>query len=286
MSLYILSLLAIPALFLRLQSPALGATFAQRSCDIRSSNEKKSSPKRSLSDNCAMFSKQALAGGNKPFMQLQSVRGAKRKPAYPRYRAELAPLSHPKKDHAGFFQRHLKAWLGPKNIRGEYYRNKYYYPPQNHTPNYIVPNGETLVLPGKESFSRAGLDAKRNPALHPFPQNLHCRTASIISDDLKQQIYSEVVENDALPQEIAHKYGIKLARVEAIVKLQKIEKGLREQVCIHFHGAEMMRLQKNRLVFKTTPWLEHLLLNSAYFPMAHILTSRTCFPRNCKRFLW
>lgn len=194
-----------------------------------------------------MFSKQALTGGNKPFVQLQSVRGAKRKPAYPRYRAELAPLSHPKKDHAGFFQRHLKAWLGPKNIRGEYYRNKYYYPPQNNTPNYIVPNGDTLVLPGKESFSRGGVDAKRNPALHPFPQNLHCRTASIISDDLKQQIYSEVVEGDALPQEIAHKYGIKLARVEAIVKLQKIEKGLKEQVCIRCTNAEMMRLQKKSI---------------------------------------
>lgn len=178
-----------------------------------------------------MFCKQAFTSGNKLFVPLQIVRGAKRKPAYPRYRAELAPLSHPKKDHAGFFQRHLKAWLGPKNIRGEYYRNKYYYPPQNNTPNYIVPNGDTLVLPGKESFSRSGMDSKRNPALHPFPQNLHCRTASIISDDLKQQIYSEVVEVGALTQEIAHKYGIKIARVEAIVKLQQIEKSWREEVC-------------------------------------------------------
>lgn len=232
-----------------------------------------------------MFSKQALTGGKKPFVQLQSIRGAKRKPAYPRYRAELAPLSHPKKDHSGFFQRHLKAWLGPRNIRGEYYRNKYYYPPQNNTPNYIVPNGDTLVIPGKESFSRGGLDAKRNPALHPFPQNLHCRTASIISDDLKQQIYSEVVEGSALPQEIAHKYGIKLARVEAIVKLQKIEKGLREQVCTHFFGAEMMRLQKIRLVFKTTPWLEHLLLNPRRVLINQLLTFRILSPKRCKNSL-
>lgn len=177
-----------------------------------------------------MFSRSVPTPGPRLAVSLQAVRGAKRRPEYPRYRAELAPLSHPKKDHSGFFPRHLKSWLGPKNIRGEYYRNKYYYPPQNHTPNYIVPNGQTVVTPGKEEFSRP-LDQNRNPALHPFPQNLHCKTASVISEDLKQKIYSEVVENDVLPQELAHKYGIKLTRVEAIVKLQQIEKGWREQVC-------------------------------------------------------
>lgn len=211
-------------------SPEGSATLSE-SCDIRPWTENFFTVSLNTFHICAMFCKQAFTSGNKLFVPLQIVRGAKRKPAYPRYRAELAPLSHPKKDHAGFFQRHLKAWLGPKNIRGEYYRNKYYYPPQNNTPNYIVPNGDTLVLPGKESFSRSGMDSKRNPALHPFPQNLHCRTASIISDDLKQQIYSEVVEDGALTQEIAHKYGIKIARVEAIVKLQQIEKSWREEVC-------------------------------------------------------
>lgn len=177
-----------------------------------------------------MFSRTVSVSSPRLAVLLQSIRTAKRKPAYPRYRAEVEPLSHPKKDHRSFFSRHLKAWLGPKNIRGEYYRNKYYYPPQNNTPNYIVPNGNTVVTPGKEQFSRPQ-DAARNPALHPFPQNLHCKTASVISEDLKQKIYSDVVENGVLPQELAHKYGIKLARVEAIVKLQLIDKSWRETVC-------------------------------------------------------
>lgn len=187
-----------------------------------------------------MFSRTAPTGCSRQAVSLQSVRTAKRKPAYPRYRAELVPLSHPKKDHSSFFQRHLKAWLGPRNIRGEYYRNKYFYPPQNHTPNYVVPDGRTVVTPGKEQYSRP-MDFNRNPSLHPFPQNLHCKTASVISEDLKQKIYSEVVEANVLPQEIAHKYGIKLTRVEAIVKLQQIENSWREQVCtFRQFGAEMM----------------------------------------------
>lgn len=90
-----------------------------------------------------------------------------------------------------------------------------------------------MVTPGKEQYARP-MDINRNASLHPFPQNLHCKTASVISEDLKQKIYSEVVESNVLPQEIAHKYGIKLTRVEAIVKLQQIEKSWREQVCYFY----------------------------------------------------
>lgn len=185
-----------------------------------------------------MFPRSGMIGP-RSVVQIQSIRTAKRKPAYPRYKAELVPLSHPKKDHSSFFQRHLKAWLGPKNIRGEYHRNKYYYPPQNHTPNYIVPDGRPVVDPSKEFVSRYS-EVGRNPALHPFPHNLHCKTASVISDKLKQKLYNEVVVTGTLPQELAHKYGIKLTRVEAIVKLQQIEKEWREKVCILF--AERMSL--------------------------------------------
>lgn len=198
-----------------------------------------------------MFSKPtSLATGpcNSCLGQVRTFR--KRMAARPlKYKPELAPLSHPQKDHSGFLPRHLKAWMGPKNIRGEYYRNKYYYPPQDNTPKYIVPDG--ITLQDQKSFGKPFGTMGHNPALHPFHNNLHCKTASIISDDLKQTIYSEVVEKSMHTQEVAHKYGIKLARVEAIVRLQKIERSWREEVCYFEHG-EMMRLQKIRLVLKTT----------------------------------
>lgn len=172
--------------------------------------------------------------------QLQQVR-YKRRPAYPNYKAPIAPLTHPKKDHSSVLRRQLKAWLGPRNMKGEYFRNKYYYPPQDHKPNYIVPNGESVVDPSKREEGRVfGADG-RNPALHPFPANPACKTASVISDSLKETIYERVVVNGEDTQVIANDYKIKMARVEAIVQLQKIEKQYQQQVCIHsFYDDDIM----------------------------------------------
>ncbi|OBA24352.1 hypothetical protein METBIDRAFT_35415 [Metschnikowia bicuspidata var. bicuspidata NRRL YB-4993] len=175
-----------------------------------------------------MFPRSSIVSGPRPVVPLQSVRYARRKPEYPRYRAQLAPLTHPKKDHSGFFRRHMKAWLGPKNLRGEYHRNKYYYPPQDHKPNYIVPDGNPVDL-GEGTQAYARLDDKRDPSLHPFPHNTHTKTGLIVSDELKQKIYSEATEEHTLAQELAHKYGLKLSRVEAIIRLQTIEKSWREK---------------------------------------------------------
>ncbi|CUM62653.1 uncharacterized protein PRCAT00000207001 [Priceomyces carsonii] len=172
-----------------------------------------------------------FGGRYSPFYQ--QVRTLKRRLAYPQsYKAEADPQTHPKKDHSSFFQRHLKKWLGPMNIRGEYYRNKYYYPPQNHKPNYIVPDGKTIVDPSTPVIpdERRYNNTKRDPSLQPFPQNPHCRTALMISDELKNKIYEEVNLNGMHVQEVAHKYGIKISRIEAIVKLQSIEKKWKEQV--------------------------------------------------------
>jgi hypothetical protein len=165
----------------------------------------------------------------------QSVRG-KRTIAYPIYEKQHYPaLKHASKDHSGINKRALEGWLGPRNIRGEYYRNRYYYPSQNHTPNYIVPNGQTVVdgTYKPQEYVKPMLNAQgRNPALHPFPQNTYTKTASVISDDLKTKICDDVNENGLHSQEAAHKYGLKIARVEAIVRLNKIEKQMKQEVCI------------------------------------------------------
>lgn len=177
----------------------------------------------------------ALAG-----LQRQQVRTLKRKLAYPQaYKMEVVPLTHKKKDHSSLFQRHMKAWLGPVNARGEYYRNKYYYPPQNHKPNYIVSDGQLVVDTSREApETRRFGNSKRNPALHPFPQNEFCKTASMVSSNLKDKIAAEV-QGGAHSQEVAHKYGIKIPRVEAVVKLHAIEQQWKEKV--RFFMGTLMR---------------------------------------------
>lgn len=166
---------------------------------------------------------------------IQQVRFlSRRKYAYPQaYKAEVDPQTHPKKDHRTWFRRHLKAWLGPMNIRGEYYKNKYYYPPQDHKPRYIVQDGKTdgTVAEAENSGGFQRFQAPRSP-LQPFPENPHCKTNVMLSHDLQSKLHTELTKNSLSPQQVAHKYGIKIGRVEALAKLYEIKQQWQQQVCI------------------------------------------------------
>lgn len=158
---------------------------------------------------------------------VQAARGfrRKRKADYFRVPEGFLPKPDPK-SHDGPLKRQLKVFLGPKNIRGEYYTNKYCYPPQNHQPLYIDENNFPRVTPGVEVFQR---NPSRDLSKFPFPHNRHTQTAQVILEDMKQKIFSEVVEKGVHVQEVAHKYGIRLPRVEALVKLQHIERQWRSE---------------------------------------------------------
>lgn len=184
------------------------------------------------------------ASGSTPIQRgisLQQVR-YRRQLAYPSYTREIPPKSHPKKDHSSSFQRALKKWLGPKSITGEYYRNKYYYPPQNHRPNYVVPDGKSVIEAGKPrggptSVAFGAEAPRRDPSLNPFPQNIYCKTNHMIPHELKEKICEDINENGLHIQEASNKYGISLERIEAILKLSTIEKewsaNSGESVCIN-----------------------------------------------------
>ncbi|CAI5756407.1 unnamed protein product [Candida verbasci] len=101
----------------------------------------------------------------------------------------------------------MKQWLGPKNILGDYVKNPYFYPNQNNKPNYIQTQ--------KKIYGR-------DSTINPFPLNQYTKTNYIISEDLKDKILEDAT--NLHPQEIAHKYGINLQRIEAIIKLKSIEK--------------------------------------------------------------
>lgn len=118
-----------------------------------------------------------------------------------------------------------KQFFGPTNVKGEHCKNKFFYPPQNNRPNYIVNDGRPLVgdqfptkRPGRNSNNR-----ERNPTVHPFPNNIYTKTAYLIPENIKDKIVEDATTNGLHPQEIAHKYSINLLRVEAILKLRDIE---------------------------------------------------------------
>lgn len=154
--------------------------------------------------------------------------------AYPKYTPQNVIKPKLKKDHTSYFNRAIKGFLGPKNVTGEYFKNAYYYPSQTHKPNYIIPNGQSVVdltyrgdgMPAPRRLA----SAQRNPHLHPFPQNTACQTAYVVSNDMKSKIVSDI--ETLTSQQVAQKYGIKMARVEAIVKLNKIETSWNQNVRI------------------------------------------------------
>lgn len=89
----------------------------------------------------------------------------------------------------------------------------------------------------------------RNPHLHPFPHNIYTKTAYIIPEHLKLQIVEDEQVNGLHPQEIAHKYGINLQRVEAILKLSAIEKTFQPKVCLDTLLRELFDLIVMKLHF-------------------------------------
>lgn len=158
--------------------------------------------------------------------RVQAVRTIrwKRKPEYLNVRKPPAPSSNP---NDGVLKRQFREFLGPQNSRGEYYRNRYYYPPQNNSPNYVDPRSPSVV----ETEVIKSRQSQLSP-LQPFPQNQFTQTAKAISPEIKEKIVKEVEEDGKHTQEVAHKYGIKLPRVEAILKLQQVEREWKAEVCL------------------------------------------------------
>lgn len=167
-------------------------------------------------------------------LRLLTFTRGKRIMAYPKYDPQY-PIRRPQspKDHSSINRLALMLWLGPRNMRGEYYRNKYFYPPQNHRPNYVVPDGQTVVDASydPEARPRRNLVAANRTPLHPFPLNTATKTSHILSKDLKDKIVYDVETKGLSPHDVAFKYGMKRARVEATLTLEKIRKDMTEKVC-------------------------------------------------------
>lgn len=131
------------------------------------------------------------------------------------------------------FKRLMDQFLGPKNYKGEYYLNKYTYPKTNCSTNYIDPRGERgdALLKVANEFDdvedtegdNRGRNFSRKHNLQPFPFNNHCFTNVQLSNETKIAIVNDILLNKMSSQQAALKYGLKIQRIEAILKLRKIE---------------------------------------------------------------
>ncbi|CAY68392.1 mitochondrial 37S ribosomal protein MRPS35 [Komagataella phaffii GS115] len=161
--------------------------------------------------------------------------------AYPSYRTNVFGRKHTKL-HKSNLKLAMDQFLGPKNYKGEYYLNKYYYVPQNHQPNYVKPDlerGQSVKVTADSNDDKEAKDSSnfqyklkvsRQRSLQPFPFNPFCKTNFQISKDLKQKIARDILEVGLSTQEVASKYKLKIPRIEAIVKLYSIEQEWKQNV--------------------------------------------------------
>lgn len=180
------------------------------------------------------------------FQQVRNI--SRRRIAYPFYPFKRLGRQHPKK-HDNNLKSAMRQFLGPKNYKGEYTMNKYFKVPSDHVPNYIKPDlekgqslqhpisGENVVLKYDGTFGEAPENRRLQQVperrlLQPFPGNPYCRTNFIIDDDLRMKIYNDIQNEGLSTQQVSQNYGLKITRVEAIVKLMDIQQRWAKRVCI------------------------------------------------------
>jgi hypothetical protein len=114
--------------------------------------------------------------------------------------------------------------------------------------------------------AKEGNDGKLPPEtaedLRPFPLNQYFRSQPVLSEDLREAIYRRVKKDGATVSLASVEYGVSNERVGAVVRLKQMEKEWIAQVCsqclLEFPTTRHDELLKNRLVFKTSTWLQNL----------------------------
>lgn len=99
--------------------------------------------------------------------------------------------------------------------------------------------------------------------LRPFPLNTQFQSPRVLSEELREAIWEKIMKNGQSVRDVSAFLGVEMRRVAAVVRLKEVEKEWQRIVSpprfllvrrSHFYDD----LKKNRLVFKTTTWLQNL----------------------------
>jgi len=102
--------------------------------------------------------------------------------------------------------------------------------------------------------------------LTPFPLNRSFISQPVLSDELREEIWKRVMKDGKSVREVSAELAVEMSRVGAVVRLKEIEKDWEQNVSSssffdfpHLYDD----LLKNRLVFKTTTWLQTLRMRAS-----------------------
>ena len=81
---------------------------------------------------------------------------------------------------------------------------------------------EAELAEAKQSQSR--LPPERTGDLRPFPLNREFRSQSVLSEELREEVWRQVVEEKQTISTVSAVFGIDMRRVAAVVRLKTVEK--------------------------------------------------------------
>lgn len=84
-------------------------------------------------------------------------------------------------------------------------------------------------IPGETNYVTRIKDGPMS-ATRPFPNNPNFVSESILSEELRNEVYNRVVEEKKSVRAVSMDLGIDMKRIAAVVRLVELEKRQREQV--------------------------------------------------------
>lgn len=138
-------------------------------------------------------------------------------------------------------RRDLQKFLGRKNFKGYYTKN-----PLATTPAYAKFNNRSSYptawpikswhRQGKRLVDWQQVFTANNcaPTNQPFAENKFTRSNRLIGADLKAALVAEHA-NGATTQQLSFKYGIAVPRVDAVIRLNEVQKDLESKVSYYLN---------------------------------------------------
>lgn len=83
----------------------------------------------------------------------------------------------------------------------------------------------------KAAEERNQLPRERASDLRPYPLNNDFRSQSVLSEELREEIYKKIVDEKVDLSTVSALYGVDMRRVAAVVRLKTIERNWVSQVC-------------------------------------------------------
>lgn len=83
----------------------------------------------------------------------------------------------------------------------------------------------------KEKEDRHKMPKERASDLRPYPLNNDFRSQSVLSEELREELYKKIVDEKVDLSTVSALYGVDMRRVAAVVRLKAIEKNWVSEVC-------------------------------------------------------